>query len=391
MKPEGFRGRAYSGLVTPECYQCIVHHLINFWSFSEVILARDPRPSSAVFYDALKSGALSAGLKVYDCGVMPTPMVAKWQSDHGGIALVVTASHNPITDNGLKIIGNRLTKEQCEALSNGLLNQAPQPLEGECIDFQYVVKQHYIDQLKASGLAIEERVRIDHAHGSWSMHLDVLEALGLEVEVLERFNPNKINQSGCLHVDTIAKEDTEEGLIACFDGDGDRLNLVNEGWVLDGDDILYHLVEDKGAVGTLMTNQGLVEAFSQNGLKLVRVDVGDYHVASALHELGLRYGAEPCGHIIDIEWMNLSDPIYILLKWLNQNRHAKPIYKCPQRHIALPLTQDIQIIERIIHHPKVRYIIRYSETEPVIRVMLEGPRQLIDDLALQVTDQALNV
>ena len=136
------------------------------------------------------------------------------------------------------------------------------------------------------------------------MHLDVLEALGLEVEVLEKFNPNKINQSGCLHIDTIAHEDSEEGVIACFDGDGDRLNLVNEGKVLDGDDILYHLVEGEGAVGTSMTNHGLVEALAHKGQQLVRVDVGDYHVASALHDLNLRYGAEPCGHIIDIEWMN---------------------------------------------------------------------------------------
>ena len=390
MKPEGFRGKAYQGMVSPECYYRLPYCLKAIWHLDSLIIAHDPRPSSKPLYEALKAGAQDTGLKVYDCGILPTPVIAKWQADFGGIALVVTASHNPVTDNGLKIIGQRLTVEQSQQLTTLLLsNQILEKSTGNCVYFQKTIKDYYVKCLKQQGLKVDAYCRVDHAHGSWAMHLDILEALGLKVNVVEAFKSERINQSGCLHVDYIAKEDPEEGLIVCFDGDGDRLNLVSRGKVLDGDDILYNLVDDTRVVGTSMTNQGLVEALVQQGIACIRVDVGDFHVASALKKHGLRFGAEPCGHIIDLHWMTLSDPVYILLMLL-RDRSLKPVYKYPQRHIALPLDQDIDLIQEWVSHPRVRHVVRKSETEPVIRVMLEGPRELIDELALQITDQALN-
>lgn len=390
MKPEGFRGKAYQGIVSPECYYRIPYYLKSIWQIDEIVIAQDPRPSSKVLYQALKAGAQASGMKVYDCGIMPTPIVAKWQADFGGIALVVTASHNPVSDNGLKIIGQRLTLEQSQQITAFLLsNQLLEKKTGECICFQKAIKDHYIKSLKQQGLEVNACCRVDHAHGSWALHLDILEALGIKVAEREAFHPGRINQSGCLHTHAIAKESQGIEMIACFDGDGDRLNMIIRGKVLDGDDMLYHLVDEKGGVGTVMTNQGLVEALSQKNIRLIRVGVGDFHVANALKEYGLRFGAEPCGHIIDLNWMRLSDPVYILLMLLRQ-RSIRPIDKYPQHHIALPLDQDIDLIQEWVSHPKVRHVVRKSETEPVIRVMLEGPRELIDDLVLQVADQALN-
>ena len=387
MKSNGIRGPYGASLITEDCFYKLPFFLKQAFGLSHIAIAHDPRPSSSPLYQALVKGAKDAGLVVYAAGLLPTPMLSKWCFDHCVLGLIVTASHNPVSDNGLKIVGQTLSDELCaEIMTKHNLSQE-KVAGGEVVSYHDQIKAYYTQVLLQEIGHITGDCWVDCANGAWSYHLDILERLGLNVKLMHPINPSAINATGCVKIQELSLKQpiSLNELGVYFDGDGDRLNLqVSEG-ILDGDDILWHLasLESGSVVGTVMSNQVLVERLSEVSISCTRSPVGDQLVYKQMKANNARFGAEPCGHIIDQNWMPVSDPVYILcLLLLKVGRPSLvPLAgKNYQFHAVLPKTHDISVLRQKIQHPALRVVIRYSETEPVIRIMLEGSKEIVQSI-----------
>lgn len=388
MKSDGFRGKYGEGWVTESIFYRLPFALQEVLGFNKVAIAHDPRPSSPLLYDALVSGAKAAGISVIKADMMPTPMLAKWCYDQGIVGLMVTASHNPVSDNGLKCIGFSLDEIQREHIAECLKKRIRRTGRGESRSAHLEVKSGYKEALKALNLS-NKRCLIDTAQGAWHPHLDVLEDVGFSVDRYEsQDQPDRINQTGCVVIHSMMDHYPKGyDYIIAFDGDGDRLQMVRDNVLLDGDDILCHLAQKESrVVGTILTNQGVEETLLSQGIQLYRSKVGDQRVRKLMLDKKARFGGEPCGHILDSKWMGYSDPVYIAAYALSLG-DIKPIKKHYQYQVNLPDTADIQALKQKLQHPKVRCVIRRSNTEPLVRVMLEGDKSLILSL---VESYALN-
>ena len=376
MKSEGFRGRYDSGLITPSAFFRIPSVLREVIGCDSIVVGHDPRPSSEALYQALIDGACQAGIRVFAAGITPTPMLSKWAIRQNILGLMVTASHNPVLDNGLKLLGCApLTKSQCSLIE--VLLKQDVTLKGFKTSQTAVsdaVKEDYYNQLKHLRIQRKLSCVIDSAHGAWYPHLDILSQLGISIEETELYNPHLINTSGALHTNMHLKSNAD--YVICFDGDGDRLQLVRQGIVLDGDDMLYHLAKNQrsSVVTTVMANETLIEALAHQNIFVERVDVGDHHVRERLKQLNARVGAEPCGHILDLNWLPTSDPVYSFV-YMMQYGDIQPLEnKRYQYQMTLPNSHDIHQLKVKLSARRVRTVIRYSQTEPVIRVLLEGEK-----------------
>ncbi|MEC7030852.1 MAG: hypothetical protein VXW87_04235 [Pseudomonadota bacterium] len=388
MKHNGVRGLYGSDLITEKVYYQIPFMVREYLGIKKLAIAHDPRPSSQSLYQSLKQGAKDAGLQVFSGGMLPTPIIAKWCYDNHMAGLVVTASHNPVSDNGLKALGFSFPEAVCQDVKQLVLRDWQHCSNGEIQDSHALMKEAYVRKLKIRSSKPIDCV-IDAASGAWAYHLDVLEAIGVHPTPLYPINPHQINTSGCVGITTRITVYEPHPLVVCFDGDGDRLNIVANGQLLDGDDILLQLSRgcQQTAVVTEMANQALLHYFKRTGKPYAISKVGDHHVYALMQQTNARFGAEPCGHIIDIEWMPLSDPVYILAKLLQcateYDVFKQQLDKAFQYHTVLPKSKDINQIKKKLSHPGVRTIIRHSQTEPIIRVMLEGDQTLIHQIVAE--------
>ena len=381
MKSNGVRGPYGAPLITESSFYAIPFVLKQHLLIHQVVVAHDPRPSSYKLYQALLSGAKDAGLQVYDAGLLPTPVLAKWCFDHNQTGLMVTASHNSVSDNGLKIIGQVLPPDVCKSMLELVGKSWEKCSDGDVSECSQEVKDYYLTQLQKTVGSVSRACLVDAANGSWSYHLDLLEGVGLKPTLTHTINPSLINTTGCVMLQQEPLIDTGPDLVVYFDGDGDRLKIKSRGIVFDGDDILWNLSQGNGqpVVATEMSNQRLIEALLEQGVTCVRSRVGDHHVYSRMIEIGAWYGGEPCGHVIDQSWMPLSDPLYILAKLLSgapgsllplSNKHY-------QYQTTVSKDEDIERLRVQTAHSQLRTVIRYSQTEPVIRVLIEGDKALV--------------
>ena len=381
MKSNGVRGPYGAPLITESSFYAIPFVLKQHLQMHQVAIAHDPRPSSLKLYQALLAGAKDAGLQVHDAGLLPTPVLAKWCFDHQVTGLLVTASHNPVSDNGLKIIGQVLPQDICQSMQDLVDQRWKQCAGGQIIPSHQVVKDYYLTMLRQAVGRVPKSCLVDAANGSWSYHLDLLRGIGLDPTLTHQINPALINTSGCVILEQGPPADKDPRLVVYFDGDGDRLKVKSSGVVLDGDDILWNLSQGHSLpiVTTEMSNQRLSESLEKQGVVCVRSQVGDHHVYRHMLEVGARYGGEPCGHIIDRSWMPLSDPVYILAKLLSEAPCALlPLNdKYYQYQTTVSKDQDIALLKAQTAHCHLRTVIRYSQTEPVIRILLEGDKELI--------------
>ena len=138
-------------------------------------------------------------------------------------------------------------------------------------------------------------------------------------------------------------------------------------------------------VGTVLSNQALASSLSQRNIGFIRTDVGDRHVYQQLVQAGGIWGGEPCGHIINRDWLNTSDPIYTLLSLMK----SMPINVLPNKHFQwhhdFPESEEIERLKQQLIHPDIRHVIRASQTEPKVRVMLEGPKDLVNRLVAKLS------
>ncbi len=382
----------------------------------EVVLGEDTRESSGWISRALAAGLRSSGVEILYAGVMTTPGVAFLTRHHKYAAgVVVSASHNPYYDNGIKIFSNEGTKlsEALELEIERMLDQCGStaaemtepPLKAVSqLHTDYV---EYLHDLAPPSLNFSRyRLVVDCAHGASSRVVpELLRKLGITARVINREPDGRNINLGCgsLYPEGMAEETKSfrAHLGVAFDGDGDRaLFATSEGLITDGDHILFAIapyfgthgkLKGRAVVGTLMTNVGLELALAQHGIALKRTAVGDKYVLEEMLRSGINLGGEPSGHLIFSDLSLAGDGIITLLQVLQLlaetqepfDRLVSGLKKFPQiiRNVRVrekPPIESIPKVTRAIEEcrrefgDRGRVVVRYSGTEALARVMVEG-------------------
>jgi len=380
-----------------------------------ILIGKDTRVSGYMFESALEAGLVSAGVDVLLLGPMPTPAIAYLTRTFSASAgIVISASHNPFQDNGIKFFsseGEKLDDEielAIEAELDREMEMVPSDQIGKVTRVEDAAGR-YIEFCKSCFPAALNlrgmKIALDCAHGA-TYHIapSVLRELG--AEVVERgtepdgFNINEgVGSTSPRGLRSLVVEvDADIGI--ALDGDGDRVIMVDEnGVVVDGDELLYIVARarqqegrlDGGVVGTLMSNFGLEEALSDGDIPFSRAAVGDRYVLAELQNLGWMFGGESSGHLLCLDVTSTGDGIISALQVLAAlRRSGKPLSilksgmkKYPQHMInvacqgKLDLSSDGPLADAVLEterklNGKGRVLLRPSGTEPVVRVMVEG-------------------
>lgn len=419
---DGVRGRVGQAPMTPQTVMhlaqaagaVLVEQNLGVCARPAVVIGSDTRVSSDMVEAALQAGFAAAGVDTVMCGVLPTPAVAYIARLRGFQAgVVVSASHNPYEDNGIKFFsgdGDKLSDAAELAIERRM--QTPQ----DCVPSRLLGRSWrmpsagglYVDFCKRSLPADVDlcgmRIVLDTAHGAChALTPQVFEQLGVQV-VSTGDSPNGLNindQVGATrpeHLSAMVRHHHADVGIA-LDGDGDRLVMVDAaGRIFDGDQLLYVLAMDamqreqrcEGVAGTVMSNLGLEQALNRQGLAFARAAVGDRHVMQVLRERGWRLGGETSGHILCLDQHTTGDGVVAALQVLGAMRrwhkdlgqlceglslHAQCLINVP-----VPVGIDWSAHEGIRHcresaehklRGRGRVLLRASGTEPVLRVMVE--------------------
>jgi phosphoglucosamine mutase len=379
-----------------------------------VFVGRDPRPSGASILAGLASGLAAEGARVEDGGVLPTPAVAWWATrGRCDVALAVTASHNPPEWNGVKVVlpgGRKSAPEDEAAIEAEIRSSSPTAPAAKPVPVPGAVDEYVaaaIRRLEPLGRLDGVRVVLDCASGATAATAPrVLAALGAVVLGTVGRDPSKPINGGCgtEHPDSWRKETGASKAFGglAFDGDGDRVLLADErGEVLDGDPVLLLLARDlaernalpgRVVVSTVMANGGLEEALHRAGLRLERVPVGDRHVAARMRELGASLGGEQSGHVL-LDWDGalVGDGLVAGVSALQAARRRDvalsaaraEVARWPQVLVNVRVAKRVPLDEAPAFQAAVResearlsgrgrVLVRYSGTEPLLRIMVEG-------------------
>jgi phosphoglucosamine mutase len=424
---DGIRGRAGEPPITAEFMLRLgraAGRVLANGSAAPVFIGKDTRVSGYMLESALEAGLVSAGANVRLLGPMPTPAVAFLTRDMGGSAgIVISASHNPYWDNGVKFFDGNGEKlgDAVELAIERELDVVPQPSAriGKAARVDDAA-QRYAAHCRAAvpGLQLRGlRIVLDCAHGA-TYHIapKLFAELGAQVHAIG-VSPDgeNINRDcGATHIAALQAAVREHGadIGIAFDGDGDRVQMVDGGGAhVDGDDLLYILVYDAHSrgelrgpvVGTLMTNYGVERAICELGVELLRANVGDRYVLQMLKERGGTLGGEASGHLLSLEHGPTGDGIVSALLVLDALRRQgitlaqarAPLRRVPQVmlnvHAAAaaiehaPVQTALRQVEKILHG-RGRVVLRASGTEPLVRVTVEGEdaaevRRLAQELA----------
>lgn len=376
---DGIRGPADT-VVTPAVAAAVGAAVVAVLG-NDVWVARDTRPSGPALAQAVCDGVCAAGGRATLLGVLPTPGLSlRVRDEHASAGIMVTASHNPPEDNGLKVVGpdgGKLPAAVLAALTTAIVAPAPPRAGGEVREAQgadrYVAA--LLAALPAGRWLSGRRVLFDGAAGAAAdVGVAVLRALGAEVV---RHDGPAINVAcGAVHPEYAAAAvlagRCDVGVV--LDGDGDRIALVDHaGRVLDGDALLWLGRRGPVMVGTVMTNLGLQVALAGEGIPLVRTPVGDAHVAEAIAAHGAPLGGEPSGHVMYADGPPTADGLYAGLRTLAaaptlDTTGYQPAYQAHQnlRGVGLP-PLDLAFVEAA----GGRAVVRKSGTEALVRVMVE--------------------
>lgn len=434
---DGVRGRANIAPMTPEVALQLGRAITYIArrggrKSPRILIGKDTRLSCYMLEQALASGICAMGGRVMLCGPLPTPAVANLtHSMRADAGVVISASHNPYGDNGIKIFGHDGFKLPDEAeleleglLSSPVIAQGPTgSLIGSAVRIddaggRYIVyaKNTFPGELTLNGF----RVVVDAAHGAaYKVAPRVFEELGAEVFSLGvRPNGRNINHDcGALHPEHVASEvlRRKAHLGIALDGDADRVILVDEkGQVVDGDAVMalsaLRLLREKRLakktlVATVMSNMGLEKAMEAAGGKLLRTQVGDRYVVEAMRKHKLSLGGEQSGHLVFLDHATTGDGCVAALQVLAvMAREQKPMselarvmVRFPQELIGVTFSRRLPIEEMPLLSKKLaqvekklgkdgRVLVRWSGTEPKLRLMAEGPKP--DQLKTMLQDLA---
>ena len=375
------------------------------------LIAGDTRYSRSWIHASLTSGLLQYRVTVYNAHIIPTPALFHIMKDEPSIScgIMISASHNPAEDNGIKLIDSKagkLSLEDEERISY-LINHPDSATNydtlGEEIHFAPALRlyQDRLINLFPRDLLNNKTIVLDCANGATSYVVEsIFVTLGARTVIINNkpdgYNINK--NCGALHPEGLQEAVREREAYAgfAFDGDGDRVIAVNsESEIKDGDDILALLLthptwkNERGAVSTIMANQSLEQLITSQGKQFVRTNVGDKYVLEAMVQHDFALGAEPSGHVIIKDIIPTGDGILVALKVLetmlltgNDQMLTPP--KFPQVTINVPIKRKRDLQEspllEIIENSRLqlnqlttgRLLVRYSGTEPLIRVMVEA-------------------
>ncbi|MDV2581893.1 phosphoglucosamine mutase [Alkalibacillus haloalkaliphilus] len=385
---------------------------------AKLLVGRDTRISSEMLEGALVAGILSVGVDVMRLGVISTPGVAYLTKASGAQAgVMISASHNPVEDNGIKFFGEsgfKLNDEQeheIESLLDADTDELPRPVGtkvGQSMNY-FEAGQKYLQHLKQTVDTDFENMKIviDCAHGATSSLASHLFA-DLEADLVSigsspdgtnindgygSTSPENLRQ-------TVVEQSADIGL--AFDGDGDRLIAVDEkGNVIDGDKIMYicgKFLKQQGrlkkdtVVTTVMSNIGLYRKFDELGIDTVKTSVGDRYVMEEMLANDFNLGGEQSGHIIFLDYITTGDGMLSALQLLNaMSETKKPLSELAEEMQKFPqVLQNVRVVNKHEVHldqtvqeaidrveseldGKGRVLVRPSGTEPVVRVMVEAP------------------
>ncbi|MEC7969351.1 MAG: phosphoglucosamine mutase [Pseudomonadota bacterium] len=416
---DGIRGRVGDSPITPEFCLRLSNAVGRVFASNvqktKVVIGKDTRISGYMLESVLQSGLISAGADVSLLGPMPTPAIAYLANTlRADAAIVISASHNPYYDNGIKFFdaeGSKLgdAKELaieaamegplvCEDSENLGKASRVSDAAGRYVEF---CKSTVPDGFSLRGL----RIVLDCANGAtYQVAPQVFSELGADVVVMaaepDGFN---INQAcGSTEPQALRKKVVEEkaDFGIAFDGDGDRLAMVDShGALLDGDELLYIIARDRqrratlqgGVVGTVMSNLGFEQALDRLGIPFGRANVGDRNILAQLKQNGWQLGGEPSGHILTLDLATTGDAIIAALQvivpvveqGLSLRALAAGMDKFPQvlENIKVPFPGTLCNDERLVADirdsesrlaGRGRILVRPSGTEPLLRIMVEG-------------------
>lgn len=392
-------------------------NLINKNNIRKVIIGKDTRLSGDTYLSAVASGLCDYGIDVVIVGIVPTPVISFLVSklDFGG-GVMITASHNDYTYNGIKVFsdcGEKINKQDEIDIESNIKSDFNKTKFKGKITYDESLVQKYIEYILTafncdfSNLTIA----IDSANGSnYSLAPYIYEKLNANVIKVccnnDGLNINK--DCGANHIENLTQvvTSTNADFGMSFDGDGDRLRIVlSDGRVISGDDILLYLalyLKEKNrlsnltVVGTIMTNMGVEDAFNVHGITMLRTDVGDKNVIQLMKEKNLSIGGESSGHICIYEHNPTCDALLnsiFFLKCYNENlinleQLMLTINKYPSitQNINvdkefrkdfdnnLSVKSAINILEN--NNKDCRFVVRPSGTEPVIRIYVEGKSEI---------------
>ncbi|MBQ5986635.1 MAG: phosphoglucosamine mutase [Clostridia bacterium] len=434
---DGFRGEANVNLTVEHAFK--VGRFLG-WYYGQghkakILIGKDTRLSSYMFEDALSAGLASSGADVYLLHVTTTPSVSYVaRTEDFDCGIMISASHNPYYDNGIKLLngdGEKMEEEvidEVEKYLDGKIPEAPYATReniGHVIDYA-AGRNRYVGYLIS--LATQsykgKRVGLDCSNGStWQIAKSVFDALGAETCVIHN-TPDGLNVNkdcGSTHIESLQKLVVEQHLDVgfAFDGDADRCLAVDEkGRVVNGDHIMYiyaRYLKEKGeltnntVVTTVMSNFGLYKALDELGIRYEKTKVGDKYVAENMRANGHLIGGEQSGHIIFLKHANTGDGVLtaikmmevMLTKKLPLSALAEPMHMYPQVLKNVVVTDK----EQTLAAPEVqaavqkateelgdngRVLLRASGTEPVLRVMSEAGTFAICEQHVDAIIEAMN-
>ncbi len=432
---DGIRGRVGEHPVNPEfCLRLgwAVGTVFAKKGQAHIIIGKDTRISGYMLESVLESGISAAGANVSLIGPMPTPAIAYLtRTLHADAGVVISASHNPYYDNGIKFFdgaGNKLPDE----VELEIERQLEQDMV--CVSSDQLGKAsrvpdaagRYIEFCKATvprGFSLRGmRIVLDCAHGAtYHVAPRVFEELGAQVTVIgaEPDGTNINANCGSTHPQMLQQkvlaEQAHMGI--AFDGDGDRVLMVNDqGQVLDGDELIYVIAAHRrqqgklngGVVGTVMSNLGLEKALNELQIPFTRAQVGDRYVTELLHKNNWSLGGEASGHILCLDLTSTGDAIVAALQVLlaieDQQKSISQLVngmdKLPQVMINVEVPDpgetaksaalaDAVSKQEAVLADQGRILVRPSGTEPLLRVMVEGEdHQQVQAIATQLASVA---
>ncbi|MDA0872793.1 MAG: phosphoglucosamine mutase [Proteobacteria bacterium] len=436
---DGIRGKTGEHPITPDFFVKLAyatglvltkHHKSK--NNPSVVIGKDTRISGYMFESALEAGFSAAGVDTYLTGPIPTPGIAYLtQKLDADIGVSITASHNPFGDNGIKIFTKNGTKlsEETEIEIEQLLDEALVLVttaklgKARRLDDAYDRYIRFCLNTVSNELDFKHyKIVIDCANGAtYHVAPKIFRSLGAKIITINN-SPDGLNineAAGSDHPESLvqAVKKNQANLGIAFDGDGDRILVVNnDGSIIDGDQILFIILNyfqqqqklKGGLVGTFMTNLALEEKCAEMNISFYRAKVGDRYVAEALREKEWMIGGENSGHIVLLNYHSTGDGIISALQLLSALEVNKmslsealanfSLY--PQQLINIPIKEkldlDSQIIKDLVKEAEMimegkgRVLIRPSGTQPLLRIMTEGPEKLLVVKAANYLAKAIN-
>lgn len=421
---DGIRGRVGQFPITPDFMLKLgwaAGMAFRKMGACRILVGKDTRISGYMFESALEAGLSAAGADVMLLGPMPTPAIAYLtRTFHAEAGIVISASHNPHYDNGIKFFSGQGTKlpDEIELMIEELLDAPMTVEESEKLGKVSRINDaagRYIEFCKSSVPTSTDfdglKIVVDCAHGAtYKVAPNVFRELGADVTVLSAA-PNGLNindNCGSTHMGALQAAVVEHGadLGIGFDGDGDRVLMVDHtGAIVDGDELLYIIARDLkergqlqgGVVGTLMSNLGLELALADLNIPFVRANVGDRYVIAELLERDWQVGGENSGHVVCFRHTTTGDAIIAALQVLLSMKRTgqslaqsrEGLKKCPQVLINVrfegggvdPVKHPavIEACDRVTAAMagRGRVLLRKSGTEPLVRVMVEGEDEIV--------------